>query len=142
MQRSDVGKKHEKKHETLVLAAQKWCDRNGVLYLHAKTTKINGRYMSNTNKGAPDMFIFEPGMDRGAVRHALAVEFKIGKDTVKAPQLEWHRRLRANGYRYLPALPLRLPSIASAAAKSAGFVCYLWRRAFCLQMRGAAHRVG
>ena len=81
------------------MAIVEWCDANDIL--------VDGSPGGCTfNKGAhaargckprrADLIIFEPGLDG---THGLAVELKVGTNTVSDVQKQWLARFARRGYR-------------------------------------------
>ena len=102
--RTDVGQTHRQPHKALMKAATDWCvewniphQADKVVYTHAVGKA--GHYWSTQQPGFPDMFIFRAGKEGGEQRHGLAIEFKIGADTLHLAQVKWFERLRKDDYR-------------------------------------------
>lgn len=86
-------------------------DASGLLWCHvpnggqrhpavAKKLKAEG-----VKAGIPDVMVFEPPYRpmgagfRYLTHNGLALELKVGKNKPTAAQVEWHERLRKNGWR-------------------------------------------
>ena len=102
--RSDTGGTHEQRHKQLEKDAEALCKERELLTLPSKMLTIwcgRGKYrqVSSMPTGFPDLYVFGAGQEDGSVRHGLAVEFKIGSDTLKLEQQKWKSDLRKRGIR-------------------------------------------
>ena len=94
--RSDLGKKHGTSHSQLVTAAAAYCADKDYIFIKSKTINFGmNRFGSSNPKGFPDALIFAANK----CGKFLAVEFKVGADTLKKEQEEWLSRLSKVGFR-------------------------------------------
>ena len=134
--RSDIDGVHATRHKQLEEDAYNVCLQRSLLALPAKKLCVRkGKWVSTMPRGFPDLYIFDHGQEAGAVRHALAVEFKIGEDTLKPEQEQWEHDLSTRSIRYVPC-PKRLQPGTRAAQGDATE----WRTCTCGCSQACSHQ--
>ena len=97
--RSDLGQRHGNPEAQMQMRCVAWCDEHGYL---VDGSPGGAAFMKGAHKargcrpGRADLLLFKAGADGS---HGLAVELKIGSNTLQPAQVDWLERIRNEGWR-------------------------------------------